>query len=143
MTITSNNWKLEGTDLLEVPQGYYGFVYKIVNNVTKREYIGKKLFFSQKTKQVGGKKKKYKTESDWKSYYGSNEELLKDVKELGESNFDRYILHLCRTKGECSYYEAKSQFVLDVLLNPKNYYNTWIMCKIHRKHLPSVDIGKV
>jgi hypothetical protein len=136
MTTISNDWKLDSGDVLDnIPDKMYGFVYKIVNNVSGREYIGKKLFYSQKTRQVKGKKKKYKAESDWKSYYGSNEDLLKDVENFGPDKFDRYILHLCRSKGECTYYESKYQFQFDVLLNPEKYYNSWIMCKVHRKHL--------
>jgi len=41
---------------------------------------------------------------------------------------------LCKTKGECSYYEAKKQFEYDVLLNDE-FYNEFIGCKIHSKHL--------
>jgi hypothetical protein len=139
MTTTLSNWKFKQNQIItEIPEGKYGFVYKIVNNVSGREYIGKKFFYFQKTRQVKGKKKKYKAESDWKDYYGSNEELLKDVELLGKDNFERYILYLCKSKGECTYFESKCQFELDVLLYPEKYYNTWIMCKVHRKHIQSI-----
>jgi len=134
-------WYLNKVPLSELPEGYYGFVYNITNLETDRQYIGKKLFFSQKTKQVKGKKKKYKAESDWKDYYGSNEELQKDVSQYGYDKFYREILVLCKTKGDCSYYEAKYQFEKDVLLNPERFYNSWIMCKIHRKHLKITSAG--
>ena len=39
----------------------YGFVYIITNNLTGRKYIGKKLFWSAKTKQVNKKKKRFKS----------------------------------------------------------------------------------
>lgn len=141
MTTASNNWKLEQSDLLEIPEGYYGFVYRIVDVLNNKQYIGKKLFYSLKTRQVKGKKKKSKVESDWKEYYGSNEELLKSIEQAGKQNFERTILKLCRTKGECTYYESKYQFEEDVLLHPEKYYNTWIMCKVHRKHLKLTDAG--
>ena len=32
----------------------YGFVYIITNQVTNKKYIGKKFFYSSKTKQVHG-----------------------------------------------------------------------------------------
>ena len=35
--------------------------------------IGKKFFWSRKTRQVKGKKKKYLGESDWAKYYGSSD----------------------------------------------------------------------
>jgi hypothetical protein len=88
-----------------------------------------------KQRQVKGKKKKFKAESDWQEYYGSSDELLKDVESIGKDRFTREVLKMCKNKGECSYYEAKYQYEFDVLLNPTKYYNSWIMCKVHRKHL--------
>lgn len=134
-------WYLNKEPFADLPEGYYGFVYNITNLETNRQYIGKKLFYSQKTKQVKGKKKKYKVESDWKEYYGSNDEIQKDVLQYGVDKFYREVLVLCKTKGECSYYEAKYQFEKDVLLNPEKFYNSWIMCKIHRKHLKITSAG--
>jgi hypothetical protein len=128
-------WLYFNNDLTAPVEGDYGFVYEIINNVTGKKYIGKKFFWSRKTKQVKGKKKRYLAESDWKEYYGSNEELLKDVKELGQDKFTRTILKLCKSKGECSYFEAKFQFDLGVLENPTEFYNSWIMVRVHRKHL--------
>jgi len=111
-----------------------GFVYVIENLSNNKKYIGKKLFKFSKTKKVKGKKKKTKTESNWKSYYGSNEELLEDVKVLGEENFSREILHLCKSKGTCNYLEMKEQ-ILHNALESDSYYNQWIMCKVHRSHI--------
>jgi hypothetical protein len=85
----------------------FGFVYLIENTITGRKYIGRKYFTQAGYKQVKGKRKKYRKESDWKSYYGSNETLKEDVSILGEDKFIRTILHLCKTKSECSYLETK------------------------------------
>jgi len=74
------------------------------------------------------------SESDWKTYYGSSEDLKTLVEERGVDNYYREILRLCKTKGECSYYEAKEQFERDVLLKD-DYYNEFIGCKIHSKHI--------
>jgi hypothetical protein len=128
-------WTFEDGPVTIIPEGCYGFVYRITNTVSGREYIGKKLFYSMKTRQVKGKKKRYKAESDWQTYYGSNDELLKDIEIIGIVHFKREILRLCKNKGECTYYEAKYQYQFDVLANPTKYYNSWIMCKVHRKHL--------
>lgn len=113
----------------------YGFVYIITNQLTGRQYIGKKLFWFKKTRQVKGKKKRYLVESDWQDYWGSNDELKRDIEELGIDNFSRSILYLCENKGECSYMEAKLHFEYDVLRHPDLWYNAWIMCRVHRKHL--------
>jgi hypothetical protein len=87
-----------------------------------------------KTRVIKKKKKRYKAESDWKNYYGSNKELVYDVENCGIINFKREILRLCKTKGECGYFEAKYQFAEEVL-EKDEYYNSWIMCKIHKKHV--------
>lgn len=113
---------------------YVGFVYQITNTLNNKKYIGKKNFYFSKTKQVKGKKKRIKVESDWKSYYGSNKELQEDVNKYGEQNFRRDILMLCKSKGEFGYYEAKFQFENNVL-ERDDFYNTWIMCRVHKKHL--------
>lgn len=112
----------------------YGFVYIITNHVTNRKYIGKKLFWSSKTKQVNKKRKKYKVESDWKDYYGSNDELKKDIEKYGKENFSRTIIHLCKSKGECSYLEAKEQFINNVIESDE-YYNGWIMVRVASSHI--------
>ena len=129
------NWEYDDKDFTEDLIGdNYGFVYEITNLTNKRKYIGKKFFYSAKTKQVKGKKKKVKVASDWKTYYGSNAELVNDVKIHGEENFKREILHLCKTKGECGYLEAKEQFVRGVM-ESEDYYNTWIMVRVRKSHI--------
>jgi hypothetical protein len=128
-------WFYKGEPYEQPSEDHYGFVYKITNNQTQRAYIGKKLFWFKKTKTLKGKKKRYLAPSDWKSYYGSSKEVQKDVETLGAEQFRREILVLCKNKGECSYYEAKMQFDCGVLLNPEMFYNDWIICRVHRKHI--------
>ena len=112
----------------------YGFVYIITNLETGRKYIGKKLFYFSKTRQVKGKKKKFKIVSDWPTYYGSSEELQKDVVLYGKEKFKREIIHLCKSKGECSYLEAKEQFAHNVM-ESDDYYNNWIMVRVRKSHI--------
>lgn len=127
------SWIYKG-EIVEDIGNYIGFVYIITNLRTERKYIGKKNFYFSKTKQLKGKKKKYKVESDWKDYFGSNEELNHHVNIFGQDQFRREILRFCSSKGEMSYFEAKYQFQYDVLESDQ-YYNSWISCKIHKKHL--------
>jgi len=115
----------------------YGFVYEITDPNGKK-YIGKKFFYSSKTKQVKGKKKRMKVSSDWKTYFGSNEELKKEVAKHGKHMFTRHIIHLCKSKGECGYLEAKEQFTKGVL-ESDNYYNTWIMVRVRKSHIKGLQ----
>jgi hypothetical protein len=128
-------WAYNGKEFTEDMIGdYCGFVYLITNLSTGRKYIGKKQFYSAKTKQVKKKKKKFKVTSNWQTYFGSSEILLKDVIMYGEENFSREIIHLCQSKGECSYLESKEQFQRSVLESDE-YYNTWIMCRVRKSHI--------
>ena len=117
-----------------IPEGIIGYVYQITNLVNDRKYIGKKNFYFSKTKQVKGKKKRFKVESDWQKYFGSNKELVYDVVKYGKDKFRREILILCKTKGDFAYHEARLQFENKVLESDQ-FYNSWIMCRIHKKHL--------
>ena len=130
-----NPWLFEGkivdSDVLE---HNHGFVYLITNTANGHKYIGKKLLKKPKTRQVKGKKKKSLVESDWKSYWGSSKKLLDDIQELGYANFSREILRLCKSKGECNYFEAKYQMIYGVL-EVDGWYNDWIACKVSRSHL--------
>jgi hypothetical protein len=112
----------------------FGFVYCITNLTNNRKYIGKKLFSKAGRKQVKGKVKKIRKPSDWLSYYGSNDELKKDVANLGAENFKREIIYLCQSRSECSYLETYEIFIRDALLR-EEYYNTWVTCKIHKAHV--------
>ena len=129
------NWQFDNKDFTEDLIGNnYGFVYQITNLTNGRKYIGKKFFYSAKTRQVKGKKKKYKASSDWQTYYGSSDILKQDVLQLGHDNFNREILHLCQSKGECGYLEAKEQFVRGVM-ETDDYYNTWIIVRVRKSHI--------
>ncbi len=55
-------WIYNNKPLEEIPEKAYGYVYLITNNQTGKKYIGKKLFWFSKTKQVKGKKKRTKVE---------------------------------------------------------------------------------
>ena len=137
------SWLFEGKTIEALPEDCVGFVYLITNKLTGRKYIGKKLAkFSKTTYKVvklknGNKKRKKirgKIESDWQTYYGSNEQLNKDVTQLGSENFTREILYYCRSKAECSYIEAREQFSRRVL-ESDDWYNGHIQVRVHGSHI--------
>jgi hypothetical protein len=119
-------------------EGYFGFVYLITHNPTGRKYIGKKFFTKAGTRQIKGKKKKIRKSSDWETYWGSNTELQAEVTKNGEEQYTREILHLCKTRSACSYWETWEIFNRHALLN-ENFYNGWVSCKIHKSHV----LGKI
>jgi hypothetical protein len=133
------NWQYNNIDFTETDIGdNYGFVYIITNLITNKKYVGKKFFYSLRTKVVKGKKKRIKISSDWQTYYGSNTELQNDVKLHSEASFKREIIHLCKTKGECGYLEAKEQFEREVL-ESSDYYNSWIMVRVRKSHIKAFN----
>ena len=124
------------------PEDAVGYVYRITNLSNGRKYIGKKLFWS--TRRINQKdkvrRKKVIKESDWRKYYGASNFLKEEVKELGKDKYKREILRICKTKGECSYWEAKLQFEYDVILR-EDYYNEYIQCRIHSSHIKKETIN--
>jgi hypothetical protein len=100
-----------------------------------RKYIGKKLASFRKTKPpLKGRKNKRRStvESDWRTYYGSSDELNADVDKLGTDNFKREILFYCISKSQLSYVEAREQFNHKVLESDE-YYNGHIRVRVHGK----------
>lgn len=136
----------------EIPDNTVGFVYEILHKPSGKKYIGKKLLYFTRSKRLG--KKEYATlkeerkkkgipgktpvkkvvviESDWKSYYGSNKELLKLVKEGKAEDFERKIIKFVPSKKLLTYYENKFLFSKGVLEND-NYFNDNIESRYYRK----------
>jgi hypothetical protein len=112
----------------------FGFVYLITHNQTGRKYIGKKFFTKAATRQVNGKRKKIRKSSDWENYWGSNKKLQEEVKLNGPEQYTREIMHLCKTRSECSYWETWEIFNCHALLH-EHYYNEWVSCKIRKDHV--------
>lgn len=128
-------WLYQGEEFTEdMITDEIGFVYLIINLSNDKKYVGKKLFTASKSKQVNGKKKRYRVASNWLKYYGSNKELNEDVKIIGADQFKREILHLCKSKGVCNYLEAREQFDRRVL-EREDYYNQWVILKCGKPHL--------
>ena len=115
---------------------YFGFVYVITNLKNKRQYVGRKYFWS--FRKPPGKKRRVKQESDWKKYYGSCPELKEDLKLFGKLQFKREIISLHTTKGQCNYEETRQLFKLNVLTEATSdgtpaFYNSNILGRYMRK----------
>ena len=115
---------------------HFGFVYLIANKSNQRQYIGRKYFWQFRTPK--GKKRKVKSESDWKNYYGSCPELKEDIIKFGRENFSRTILSLHKTKGKTNFEETRRLFTHNVLTESLDdgtpaWYNSNILNRYFRK----------
>ena len=132
-----NPWTYQGSTFTSADIGdFFGYVYRITNLQTGKQYIGRKYFYS-KRKPRGGKRR-VTSESDWKKYYGSSDELKADRKLLGNSAFKREILSLHTTKGQVNFEETKQLFLHNVLTETVDgktplYYNSNILGRYMRK----------
>ena len=91
---TRPSWTYQGrliTDISDMPEGTYGFIYEVRHKPSDTRYIGKKVLFFERNKRLGKRalqalkeeraknglkgrvplKQKIRTESDWKDYFGS------------------------------------------------------------------------
>ena len=96
-----NPWYYKGTAFTSDDIGdFFGYVYRITNIQSGRQYIGRKYFY-QKRKPKGGKRR-ITSESDWKRYYGSSDELKRDLKQIGKDKFRRENLKEAREESQAN-----------------------------------------
>jgi len=97
--------------------GYIGFTYLIVNKITNQKYIGKKFFWFTNRIKIEGRKnrKKVVTESDWRTYESSDDEVKSDIAKFRKENFDFIILNCYKNKRSLTFAETELQFKRDVL----------------------------
>ena len=117
-------------------EDYYGFVYLIENQLTGQKYIGRKYLWQKRKPK--GKNRRVTTESDWKKYYGSNDQLKADVKQFGVENFTRKIISLHKTVGKTNFAETEALFKYKVLTEKLDsgeplYYNNQILNRYFKK----------
>lgn len=155
MSLTPENWRYKDqliTEISDMPEGTYGFIYRVIHLPTKKKYIGKKVLFfernvklgkreteqlkeERRSQGIGGRvptKKKVIKESDWKDYYGSQTEIKSLVKSSKPEDWTREILEFVPTKKLLTYYEIKHIFINDALEDP-DFYNDNILGKFYKK----------
>ena len=154
--MTDPTWLHNGLPISNIkgmPENTYGFIYEVTHIPTGKKYLGKKVLYfernkrlgkralealkqERKAKGIGGRtplKQKVITESDWKTYYGSQKEILELVKEGNERDFKREILQFVKDKKQLTYFECKYLFINEVLETRNNYINDNILGKFYRK----------
>ena len=145
MTKIANKWTYQEKIVEELPEDCEAFVYLITNLIDHKKYVGKKLAKFKTTKKPlkGRKNKRLGTkESDWKTYWGSNAQLVDDVLRLGEHRFTREILYYCPSRGVASYLEAREQFERKVL-EADDYYNGIINVRIGGSEILRKSLKKI
>ena len=129
----------------DIPANTFGFIYITIHIPSGISYIGKKsLYHNVKRKltkkelaEQTGRGRKSTTEiiqkeSDWKTYYGSEEFIKQKIKEKKQDEFKREIIHFVENKKMLTYFECKYQFMYGVLEN-ENYLNSNILGKFYKK----------
>tara|TARA_B100001287_G_scaffold238526_1_gene212035 strand:+ start:624 stop:1127 length:504 start_codon:yes stop_codon:yes gene_type:complete len=155
---TVPSWTYQGrliTDISDMPNDTYGFIYEVRYKPTDTRYIGKKVLFFERNKRLGKKalealreerkakgiggrvplKQKVRTESDWKDYFGSQKEIVALAKkdQAGE-NWEKRILEFVPNKKLLTYYETKHLFINNVLEDSYSaHINDNILGKFYRK----------
>ncbi len=158
MSITPVAWRYKDkliTEISDMPEGTYGFIYRVTHLTTKKKYVGKKVLFfernkrlgkralealreERKAKGIGGRvplKQKIVTESDWKSYFGSQKEIMALAKkDTAGENWEKKILEYVPNKKLLTYYETKHLFINNVLEDKYSaHINDNILGKFYRK----------
>ena len=140
------SWTYKGNKIKSINdfgKDIMGLVYCTTHIPSGKSYIGKKFLVHTQKRKLSkkdlkvyegspGRPPKYKLvskESDWKTYYGSNKQLLELLKTEKKENFQREILQLCISKKRLTYYEMKFQFLHEVLERPDEYFNDNILGK--------------
>ena len=133
-----NPWIFKGSPFLsEDINDLYGFVYRITNLQSGKQYIGRKYFWQ--LRKPRGKSRRVKSESDWKKYYGSSDELNEERRRIGNNTFfKREILSVHHTKGRVNFEETKQLFLHNVLSEALEdgtpaFYNSNILGRYYRK----------
>ena len=155
---TRPSWTYQGrliTDISDMPEGTYGFIYEVKHKPTDTRYIGKKVLYFERNKRLGKRalealreerkakgisgrvplKQKIRTESDWKDYFGSQKEIVKlSKKDIAGENWEKRILEFVPNKKLLTYYETKHLFINNVLEDSYSaHINDNILGKFYRK----------
>jgi len=128
------HWKLPES-MIDIPQDAIGFVYCILNNYNGKKYIGRKLLENKKRrKPLKGRvnARRYKVESDWREYCGSNRQLNEDIIKEGKENFTFKILSFHPSKLFLAYHETKAIVDANAIFS-NEFYNEVLNLRIRSR----------
>jgi len=125
-----NCWIFNGKCLYDAPEGYYGYIYHIIDR-ENRHYWGKKAFEHNKKiklskkKRVGTRKRieRTKVDSGWLDYWGSSKFLQEyfEKENPDKESCYREIIKLCKNKESLSYWEVATLIENQVLFRDDCY----------------------
>ena len=148
-------WTYQGrivNELSDMPEGTYGFIYKITNGHTNEYYIGKKQVISIRKRNFGKREtaaltdkrmKRYEMvtkEAKWERYRSSNATVSSWFDKTGNPSsaendkLELKILKFCKSKKSLTYYELQEQFSHNVLADTHSL-NDNLLGKFFRKDL--------
>jgi len=142
-------WLYNNTEIhsiSDMPENTFGFIYITTHTPTGKRYLGKKSLYHTTTKKLGKKElaeqpvtrgrtkttKQVVKESDWQTYYGSEEFIKQSIKNKLHHEFTREIIHFVPNKKLLTYYETKYQFIHGVL-ESSEWMNTNVLGKFFAK----------
>ena len=139
-----NNTPIQSIE--DIPEYTFGFIYITTHIPTGIRYLGKKSLYHTTNKKLGKKElaeqpvtrgrvkttKQVTKESDWKTYYGSEEFIKQSIKNQQHNEFTREIIHFVTNKKLLTYFETKYQFIYGVL-ESSDWLNTNINGKFFSK----------
>jgi len=141
--IYENPWLYKGTTFTSDDIGdQFGFVYRITNNQSGKQYIGRKYFVQKRKPRGGGRRRT--SESNWKQYWGSSKELNADRKRLGSDTFSREIISTHATAGRVNYEETRQLFINNVLTEALEngepaFYNSNVLGRYYKKDYFTIE----
>ena len=134
------------TSIEDMPENTFGFIYITTHIPTGKRYLGKKSLYHTTNQKLGKKElaeqpvtrgrakttKQVVKESDWKTYYGSEEFIKLSIKNKQHNEFTREIIHFVPSKKLLTYYETKHQFIYGVL-ESSDWLNNNVLGKFFAK----------
>ena len=121
-------WTLNNKEDFDIPEGAYGFTYRIDVIGTPFYYYGQKRLTSTR----GRGKKAVTKESAWRNYEGSSLELKALIK--SGKKIKKQILDFAYSKSELTLLETK-QIICNGCLEDENSLNRWVYCRVYQKHI--------